>query len=296
MPSNIVSAVLITALLFTSLALAIDFAVESVKSIKMVIEAERAEGILQKFSELENGSFSFWGGGRVEIRERDVFMEYCGISEALKAYSICYTYNFSKCIEVAPEISMEKGGHGLILNLKEKRIIHSIYSEPGRHSIKIEKRLSWENKSAFELKNTTADARLNISAEISEKVRCGENLRLRINAGNSSEIRYISILEREKIEQAVDAGMEAIKASSRWFEEIGSNEGNFEYSIDTNGWSPGFYGVLVFSSSYRNEQMTFLISGNASFDYGFSKQNFSGVERILKEIEEVFIYEEEWNP
>lgn len=293
MPSNIVSAVLLTALLFTSLALAVDFAVESVKSIKMVIEAERAEEILQKFYGLENGSFSFWGEGRLELRERDVLLEYCGISETLKAYSICYTYNFSKCIEVVPEISPERGEHGIILNLKAVKIFHSIFSEPGRHSIKIEKRLSWENKSAFELKNSTIDARLNLSAEISEKVHCGENMLLRINAGNSSEIRYIAILEREKIEMA--AGLEAIRTSSRWFEEIGSNEGIFEYTIDTYGWSPGFYGVLVFSSSHRNWDMTFLISGNATFDYGFSKQNFWGVERIVKEVEKVFIYEEEWN-
>ncbi len=293
MASNIVSAVLLTALFFTSLALAVDFAVESVKSIRMIIEAERAEGILQKFSDLENGSFSFWGEGRVEIRERDVLLEYCGISEALKAYSICYTHNFSKCIEIVPEISLEKGDHGIILNLKATKILHSIVSEPGRHSIKIEKRRFWENKSAFELKNGTVDAQLNLSAEISEKVRCGENMRLRINAGNSSEIRYVAILEREKIEKAV--GLDAIRALSRWFEEIGSNEGNFEYSIDTDGWPPSFYGMLVFSSSHRNKEMTFLISGNASFDYGFSKQNFWEVERIVKEIEEVFIYEEEWN-
>jgi hypothetical protein len=295
MPGNIVSAVLLTALLFTSLALAVDFAVESVKSIKMIIEAERAEDILQKFYELENKSFSFWGEGKVEIRERDVLLEYCGISEALKAYSICYTNNFSKCIEVVPEISLERGEHGFILNLKAVKIFHSILSEPGRHSIKIEKRSSWENKSAFELKNSTVDERLNISVEISEKVRCGENLRLKINAGNSSEDRYIAILEREKIEKVRNAGLETIKTSSRRFVEIGSNEGNFEYTVDTNGWPPGFYGVLVFSSSHRNGEMTFLISGNATFDYGFSKQNFWGVERVLKEVEEVFIYEEEWN-
>jgi|GEM_PF-2021186 hypothetical protein len=295
MPSNVVSAVLLTALLFTSLVLAVDFAVESVKSLKMAMEAERAEGILQKFASLENGSISFWGDGTVQIRERDVLLDYCGISEVLKAYSICYKYNFSKCVETVPEVSAESREHGAILNLKAVKIFHGIVSEPGRHSILIEKRILQENCNTFELINQTEDPALNLSARISEKTRCGENLRLEIDAGNSSESRYAAILERGKLEKVRNASFEEIRDSSRWFSEIGNGSRNLEYLIETTGWPPGFYGVLIFSNSHRNDNMTFLVFGNASIDYGFSKLNFTDVECIRKRVEEVRIYEKEWN-
>ncbi len=94
MPSNVVSAILLTALFFTSLAIAVDFAVDAVKSIMMVVESERAEEILQKFEALENGSISFRGKGVIEIHEKNIFFDCCGNLEELKSYRICYTYNY----------------------------------------------------------------------------------------------------------------------------------------------------------------------------------------------------------
>lgn len=295
MPSNVVSAILLTAIFFTSLAIAVDFAVDAVKSIMMVVESERAEEILQKFANLENRTFSFKGEGVIKIIEREIFIEYCGISEVLKAYSICYTYNFSKCVELYPKIRLEKGENGFILNVNAKKIFQSIVSEPGRHSIVIRKQIFSENRTSYELKSTTSDSGLNLSASISGKTICGEDLKLDIVAGESDEIRYVAIMGREELERVKGSSVEVIRESSKFFEEIGSGETSITYLINTSGWSLGYYCVLIFSSSRMNDDITFLLLANVSVDYGFSKLNLSDVEMINKNIEVVTIYEDEWH-
>ncbi len=179
--------------------------------------------------------------------------------------------------------------------MKIKNITHHIVSEPGKHSIRIEKRSISENLRTFELKNETNDPNLNLSVVIiPERIRCGEKLELKIKAGNSSEDRLVAILDRDKVEDVKNERNEIIR-SSRWLAEIGSVEKDLSFDIETSGWPIGFYGVIVFSESHKNNDITFLILGNVSIDYNFSKQNFTDVVLIRKNVEEILIYEEEWS-
>ncbi|MCS7119544.1 MAG: hypothetical protein NZ894_05815 [Archaeoglobaceae archaeon] len=298
MVNNVISAILLTAVFFTFFAVGVEIVTEGMKILRVIEDSRKVEEVFEKIERLENDSFSFRVfNGVFLIFSNQISIEYCGISENMQSYKICYVSDFRKCTEIYPRVNLEHSENLTTLSILKMELIFDILNKPGEHKLKIE---HFETKkptiSLFKTKKSISDSKLNISAEInSEKLFCEENLILDVVYGEHNERRFVAIFKAEDylfLKDSMD--IESIRETAKWYAELIGN-GSVRFKINTDKWVPGYYKVLFTTQTLRNDEMTFLILGNVSIDFQFAKQNFWGVGKILFTEKKVIIYDEDWH-